>query len=622
MLVDILKEKKDNIQDSIAGEVENKENVLEELKLIEDFLSKLNDDLYSIRNIEVKPVLEKLYKEENLDKALEEIVRIKKLLVGKIDMNLNGIELTEEQEQFLKELKDEAELLKEDIASKVNEYEKSKGKHEVDKYDQIIDKLEKNITFDSSDLEVLKTILSSEDIDIQDRIKIAKEILNHNKKEETKIIKTDIQDIINLFDKYDFSDTEKDELRKTIKRHKKELESAFDLENAKEILDYLSLEDDQKNKVDIIRRFEKEDLLIITMCSNVDIVRKRYRELMDESIEIYKKEPGFWCDDEVIETPSKGRKKRKSRTKEEIRYEKENALRMKAKKCNYQNSKQNEEFFKEKALSYNFTDERNKTALLKPNYVIRKNYDTLVEYGILAKYEKYHESNLIPSTVFVSSDLREKCDKLIEVGLLNPEIEDKEPNANYVAHNPTILFTLSEKALLKLSVQKQLASSDIDFYRNILGVDLNNGSIKATFVGGANKYGSELADSKAFDEYKKNNSITGCDELMSNYELLEKEYCKLESQNIVSYDENNSFISSLDEKFGIENSKYIYKIGKQSISRLKVIRIYNALKSNNKFNEEDIKTFALLYGTYINPNTYKYVKDMIDNLEVNNGISR
>lgn len=96
MLVDILKEKKDNIQDSIAGEVENKENVLEELKLIEDFLSKLNDDLYSIRNMEVKPVLEKLYKEENLDKALEEIVRIKKLLVGKIDMNLNGIELTEE----------------------------------------------------------------------------------------------------------------------------------------------------------------------------------------------------------------------------------------------------------------------------------------------------------------------------------------------------------------------------------------------------------------------------------------------------------------------------------------------------------------------------------------------
>ena len=192
---------------------------------------------------------------------------------------------------------------------------------------------------------------------------------------------------------------------------------------------------------------------------------------------------------------------------------------------------------------------------------------------------------------------------LDEFGFNENDIEEVYNTLSEDDLNEMIVKEDRVKEILKLLTDKGIINlKDIVLYRTNIFY-LNPGTIKSALE-------------------TKEGIVEKINEDIMNFELLEKEYSKLESQNIVSYDENNSFISSLDEKFGIENSKYIYKIGKQSISRLKVIRIYNALKSNNKFSEEDIKTFALLYGTYINPNTYKYVKDMIDNLEVNNGISR
>ena len=110
---------------------------------------------------------------------------------------------------------------------------------------------------------------------------------------------------------------------------------------------------------------------------------------------------------------------------------------------------------------------------------------------------------------------------------------------------------------------------------------------------------------------------------IEKYDDMESIISDIDNIEFTQETKESDFIQKLNEKYGIydENQDYFYIIEGRKISKPKVLRLYEALtkynqqNQENAFNENDIRLFAITYGTYFKSDTYEAIKEDIKNLQ-------
>ena len=96
----------------------------------------------------------------------------------------------------------------------------------------------------------------------------------------------------------------------------------------------------------------------------------------------------------------------------------------------------NDEFFKKHEYDIRLRNSNNKLALTTPHKKVVENYEVFEKYGI-------HEHSKDVSSIFSYSNITEKLDRFVELGLLNG-FSGSYDNVNYIKFNPSFILNASE----------------------------------------------------------------------------------------------------------------------------------------------------------------------------------
>lgn len=578
--------------------LDNAEQMQDDINLLTEVLDDLNKDVANLRYIEINQVLNLLYdniKMEQERNILEEQLRIIKLIFNaKYDEQLD-LNITENQIAILDGFKQSLEKLNLELKNKLSNLKNSEqvSQEQIDALQDDIINLEiihekviaeKGELLTEDDFQLLYKIV--EDPNVSYGIK--KDLLIAIKNYNSHIIdhsSVDINAVKELFEQYGVDK----EIFKYIDKCWKEINKNLDLDNMKDILDYLRFDDLSLNKRNILLNFDVSTLLAITVYGTVESVQSAYQKIINNKqvAKVFFQTASVW-----INNLPKNRKQKSVKHGDYDRKLGQANLYAQAHEISYEEMMASERFLKAQGFNVSMNQYGNIKLLKTPLYKIEENYDICKLYELVTE----NKSDFSTSTLWFSN-LAESCDRFIELGLFHcPNAEDYPYADTYLNKYPTVMNTMREATIALLYKLKQTMNCD-DYYKTIFSKH-RPGMLSGELT--LKNFGYNLKSNSQLDQFKKENFIDQSEKTyIPNYNeymaiLLKENDYKIDPAIL-----NDNFIKELDEKYKIKDNKYVYVIDNKIISRFKVLRIYGLLKKNNLL-MDDAKLFALTYGSYIN----------------------
>ena len=610
-LAEIIKSKVDELYETYNSLNQEKDkNNIESLK---NEINKLNT-LISLLSKEFKNLKDLNYQDISNYISLKEqdLKNVQLVLKAKYDANL-PVNLTVTQleliKNILKELEDKQELL---IKTVKEEEEKiNNNKEEVSKIEESILNLEyihEKVTNEDDysllnleEFKNLSIIFDDKNTSSKLKIDLLKSIIeynenieNHNKKIVTT---TSIEEVKECFRSFNF----KEDMFSYIDKNKEEISRNIDLSNTKEILEYL----DSKH---ILDKFSKGALLTIVLYSNKNTISNRYEDLKERKalftplFEI----PSIW----VNNLPRKTITRHKTPSKTS-RNTQNNKLRSYSNRISYEEIMTNEEFLTNLGLNVSLSNKTNLKLLQTPKEKIIENINTYKLYGF---FNEKDISTIIPSALAFYK-VADKCDKLIEIGLLHSS------SNNYTLLHPSVIQLMREENYALLYMLKREKTTE-EYYKLIFSKARSSGLDRCLTTKSPTKFGYKLCSDVEIETFKQENFINQMDDkYISNANYYEEIITK---ENPITYQDDiltDEKIKVLEEQYRVDNNPYQYKIGNEIISRLKVLRCYSALKEKGIIDDNAL-LYSVTRGMYLDEKTFNTIKAVVKGRgEYDNGLS-
>lgn len=601
-LAEIIKTKRDNLYETynnfnLENNKEKIESLKEEINKLTNLIEILSKDIKNTKNLQYQDISNYVsIKEEDLN-------NIKLVLKAKYEANLS-VDLTTTQLEVVKKIIEELVEKKDSLVEIVKKEEEkvSKNKEEVSfieeailnleyLYEKVNDKEDYSL-LNLEDFKTLSIILEDKDISSKIKLDLLSSVIEYNeniKNQNKKIlVTTDIEEVKECFRSFGFNE----DMLKYIDRNKEEISRNIDLSNAREILTYL----DSKH---ILDKFSKGALLAIVLYSNENTVSKRYEDLKERKalFPALFEMPSIW----VNNLPKKARARHKSPSSNRGGSGNNHRLRGYANMISYEEMLSNEEYLTSLGLNVSISNKTNIKVLQTSREKIEENVRTYKTYGFFNR-----DMSSFPPSAFSFSKVADKCDRLVELGLLH------NFNINYAVGNPSVINCMREEnfaLLYKLKRENSIEDyyniifSQYQRYRQLLNRCLTTKCSK--------KFGYNLGTIEEIETFKQENFINQMNDTYipnaSEYEEVITRENPLNYQDDILTDEK---IKTLEEQYRVDNNPYQYKIGNEIISRLKVLRCYSALKEKG-ITDDNAILYSVTRGMYLDEKTFNLIKTSV-----------
>lgn len=601
-LAEIIKTKRDNLYETynnfnLENNKEKIESLKEEINKLTNLIEILNKDIKNIKDLQYQDISNYIsIKEEDLN-------NIKLVLKAKYEANL-AVDLTSMQLETIKKLIEELVEKKDSLAEtlRTEEEKANKNKEEVSSieeailnleylYEKVNDKEDYSL-LNLEDFKTLSIILEDKDTSSKIKLDLLSSVIEYNetiKKQNKKIlVTTDIEEVKECFRSFGFNE----DMLKYIDRNKEEISRNIDLSNAREILTFLGSKK-------ILDKFSKGALLAIVLYSNENTVSKRYEDLKERKalFPALFEMPSIW----VNNLPKKARARHKSPSINRGGSGNNHRLRGYANMISYEEMLSNEEYLTSLGLNVSISNKTNIKVLQTSREKIEENVRTYKTYGFFNR-----DMSSFPPSAFSFSKVADKCDRLVELGLLH------NFNINYAVGNPSVINCMREEnfaLLYKLKRENSIEDyyniifSQYQRYRQLLNRCLTTKCSK--------KFGYNLGTIEEIETFKQENFINQMNDTYipnaSEYEEVITRENPLNYQDDILTDEK---IKTLEEQYRVDNNPYQYKIGNEIISRLKVLRCYSALKEKG-ITDDNAILYSVTRGMYLDEKTFNLIKTSV-----------
>lgn len=599
-LAEIIKSKVDELYETYNSlnqekDKKNIESLNNEVTKLTNLISLLSKEFKNLKDLNYQDISNYISLKE------QDLKNVQLVLKAKYDANL-PVNLTATQleliKNLLKDLKDKQELF---IKTVKEEEEKiNNNKEEVSKIEESILNLEylhEKVTNEDDysllnleDFKNLSIIFDDKNSSSKLKIDLLKSIIeynenieNHNKKIVTT---TSIEEVKECFRSFNF----KEDMFSYIDKNKEEISRNIDLSNTREILTYL-----ESKK--ILDKFSKASLLTIVLYSNKNTISKRYEDLKDRKALFSSlfEMPSIWVNNLPRKTIT--RHKTPSKTSKNSHH---NKLKSYSNRISYEEIIANEEFLTNLGLNVSISSKTNLKLLQTPKEKIIENINTYKLYGF---FNEKDISTIIPSALAFYK-VADKCDKLIEIGLLHSS------SNNYAILHPSVIQLMREENYALLYMLKREKTSE-EYYKLIFSKTKSSGLDRCLTTKRPNKFGYKLGSDVEIETFKQENFINQMDDKYipnaSDYEEIITKENPITYQDDILTDEK---IKVLEEHYRVDNNPYQYKIGNEIISRLKVLRCYSTLKEK-EITDDNALLYSVTRGMYLDEETFNMLKTSV-----------
>lgn len=596
-----------------------------------------NEDL--LVNYETDQYVDAVYDKQenvNIEKYKNDLKTLKKLVNAKLNSDADireFFELSDEQKEFIKNICSDTQKFIEKLKDKIKNNDIIFS--DIDIYQGIVNKIKSNKRIELEDFEVISSMISGDDPMIQ--FKILKDLLHYNLSVEKENLNINYfatnsvsaEDIIAKLKEYEPIIEKQEQYENVVNDYHQEISTEINFGVCDEIIKFF------KEKGIFYKFKSPSNLLAILVYGDIDSVRAAYDDLSSRDLLmkgfVYEF-PSLWTAQEYVERkklnrvipvkdgPS-GKETLISKTRELYRNELYEKI----------------AFYKENDIDL-LSDKPDCLSALKPTlHKIKR---------VMNNFNKY---NIRPElSCFILPDAEERFDRLIECNLLNPDFDyDVDHDLDdwkraYVNKFSTFIGSVQEKHILL--IQKILEENNIynenyveDPFRPTFDSIFSkyyefpqlSGEFRHKFLGEFSYISSDKTTSRIENFMKRYDMIITNSSNMDRYNQMEQ--ITKTTEDLEDYNDredviNDPFIVKLDEKYKVDSSKHVYMINGLIISRFKVLRLYgilkdfNAFSENEKFNEDDIKLFAVTYGKYFKTDSYEKIKNEI--LALERGVQR
>ena len=630
------------ILETITGRInELKRNSQEEINRITSLLNIINSSIEALNN-------EKLLKDYDFSIAinlvnsnsfgiidLEKCIKdIKNVLVAKYDYDQMFLTISEDGRQAIKSFKERLSYLKEELEKRIIEQDKIQvDENTLENLEDLKNLLEgkgrrKYYTYDM--LEALFEIVDYDKFSYDDIKEFIKELsVSKNIKGKIEEDKKDINEVIDLYDKYLNNRLKKDLLIK----YQNEICTRIDLDNTRNILDFFK-ENDLLNKFSIL------GILEISLYGRFDYVKEIYHNkvLTKDSIirDIYFEDimACVWINEKSTERRRNTTIiKNNGNTKKKSLYDTIHEV------CdddiweNIHILKENESILSDK---YDLSNIDYLWVITKPTWLIKKNIEL---------FKIFNFTN-VKLAALVQNDLEEKIHFVTELGLLNtpkvslydeygksvPKYQEFMLNGKKKRSNILNYYSSNTSEIGKTSYTeyiywyyKMLRSGKLSFYQDFFSSSKAGRRNKQDFYDNSDL--SFIKDNKAMEKLIDDNFVTNYyDALIPNYDIYDgaiKEYNLSKKGDIVIpyFDDKitkDQELAKLEEYVAIntyEDNKvmnpYVYLFKDTIISRYKVLRNLSILKNKYGCLNNDMILTSIVRNSYIDKDTFDTIKDSI-----------
>lgn len=373
----------------------------------------------------------------------------------------------------------------------------------------------------------------------------------------------------------------------------------IDLENASEIIDYLS--NQYLDKKPLIKYFNSSSLLTILLYSNKENVEETYNKMLENNkvYMIFFDTPSIWCSNTKKRTYSSYKRKNKTNGKNKPS---PITLEFSSYGVTYEEMLKNEELLKRINPEISLKNSEYYNLFKTSHELLKKKYNICDLYGLNSK-----------KTVAMlrAGNLLEKCDLCVELGILNGDEKQYGLSSNLIAYSPSRVVNYPVGFYEYLSYLKQ-NSIPSEFYSNISRRStfdmqyIKDGMRKVGFDPEGTDKEVEKVEKFVSEQFEDNKKV------IPNYELYES---IVSADDRINYEKevlNNKLIQELENNF--KRNDYQYVFGNQIISRYKVLRLASILLNKyGELNEEQIK-YCITRGSYINEQNMNLINENISEL--------
>lgn len=267
---------------------------------------------------------------------------------------------------------------------------------------------------------------------------------------------------------------------------------------------------------------------------------------------------------------------------------------------------------KNAGISINYIFQGCKSILTMPNSLLEKNLDLFNKYGFSFDYKRRGIIDPSPCAL-MSNDFAGITDQFIEI---HPD------GLKYLINNLSNLKTVSNSyALMFYNIYECQKNSkgninDVEDgpFRKVMEDDRENYQLKAIITRNNKEYKNTF-----YKNIKDNNKKEMTDTIEVNIKSRDRLDRIIKKSNDVSITNsifNNAFIQSINKYIDYDNA-LIYNFDGVRISRLKVLRIYNALMKKGIKDSIDNFMYAITYNSIISQENYdKILKIVKKEIEV------
>ena len=604
-LAEIIKTKRDNLYETynninLENSKEKIESLKEDINKLTTLIEMLNKDIKNIKDLQYQDISNYVSIKE------AELKSIQLVLKAKYEANL-AVDLTSTQLEVVKRLIEELVEKKDSLVEtiRIEEERVNKTKEKASSieeailnleylYEKVNDKEDYSL-LNLEDFKTLSIILEDKDTSSKIKLDLLSSVIEYNeniKNQNKKIlVTTDIEEVKEYFRSFGFNE----DMLKYIDRNKEEISRNIDLSNAREILTYL----DSKH---ILDKFSKGALLAIVLYSNKSTVNKRYEDLKERKalFPALFEMPSIW----VNNLPKKARVRHKLPSRNRGGSGNNHRLRDYSNMISYEEMLLNEQYLTSMGLNVSISNKTNIKVLQTPREKIEENLNAYKLYGF---FDSRDMSTLPPSMLSFYTKVADRCDKLIELGLLNCQY------SNYAALHPTIINVISEEVFSLLYKLKRENTNESYYQiissktrKGVLDSCITNKSYNKNIV-----LGYDFGTKEKVEAFKQENFINQMDDKYipnaSEYEEI------ITRENPITYKDDiltDEKIKVLEEQYRVDNNPYQYKIGNEIISRLKVLRCYSALKEKG-ITDDNAFLYSVTRGMYLDEKTFNLIKTSV-----------
>ena len=569
----------------------------------EEFIHTMSEDWSNIGKLDVDKMTDNLVKCGSFaydKKEVKETFRIINIVYEAINAGIDTA-LTESQKAFIEgylgNLIQMIKSLNESI--NVKDTESKENKNKINIYNEftfgleslsekVSDPLNEEI-LNENDFQAFYSIIEddsiSNEVKKQGIIKFTKYNADRLSNTPKTISKISVDDIKDLFSSYGFNNKKDMDF---INRNKKELESRCELQNINSILSFM-----KDNR--ILRKFSLATILSICVAGTVETVSQTYKRLESEKklSDLYFQTPGVWVNNPV-------KKKSHRRKGEPGPKENPRSLYYAARKISLEDIELNEKFLKEKGFDISAVESDKAVKLLTtPNYRVVENYDICRRYGL---YDGSIKNQAL--TPLYGSNIEDRLDNLIEIGLLNGKNISLDFFSNYTKRYPSAIVTMDQNNIMFMYYLKSMYSQR-EYYEKIFS---------KSRVGMLTKENIPKFSSQGKMQQFVDDNFVSLDRI-PNSESYDSIVHDSEAE---SYDEtvfHEKEIFDLERQFRVRDNDYVYVIDDVIVSRLKVLKICSILKDAGVPITKNEIMYAVTKGMYLTKNVYDRVASHVGYIE-------